>query len=48
MHLLEGFVPPGARLSCRANNQLPLLDFQIDGSMQVALLNDGFRNPDAL
>jgi hypothetical protein len=46
MHLREGFVPPGARFGCRANDQLPLLDFQIDGSVQVALLNDGFRNPD--
>jgi hypothetical protein len=27
---------------------LPLLDFQIDGSMQVTLLDDGFLNPDAL
>jgi hypothetical protein len=48
MHLREGFVPPGARFGCRANHQLPLLDFQIDGSVQVALLNDGFRNLDAL
>jgi hypothetical protein len=46
MHLREGFVPAGARLGGRANDQLPLLDFQIDGSVQVALLNDGFRNPD--
>jgi hypothetical protein len=48
MHLREGFAPAGARFDCRANDQLPLLDFQIDGSVQVALLNHGFRNPDAL
>jgi hypothetical protein len=48
MHLREGFIPTGARFGCRANDQLPLLNFQIDGSVQVALLNDGFRNPDAL
>jgi hypothetical protein len=48
MHLLEGFVPSGAWLGCRANDQLLLVDLQIDSSMQVALLNDGFRNPDPL
>jgi hypothetical protein len=48
MHLLEGFVPASTGSRCRANHQLPLLNFQIDGPMQVALLNDGFGNPDAL
>jgi hypothetical protein len=48
MHLREGFIPSGAGFGCRANDQLALLDFKIDGSMQVALLNDGFRNSDAL
>ncbi|MBH0203606.1 MAG: hypothetical protein HP496_15225 [Nitrospira sp.] len=48
MHLREGFVPAGARFGCRANDQLALLDFKIDSSVQVALLNDGFWNPDAL
>jgi hypothetical protein len=48
MHLCESLVPAGAGFGRRANDQLPLLDLQIDGSVQMALLNDGFRNPDAL
>jgi len=48
MHLCEGVVPPGAWFGSRTNDQLSLLDLQIDSSMQVALLNDRFWNPDAL
>ena len=48
MHLGESFIPAGAGFGCRSNDQLALLDFKIDGSVQVALLNDGFRNSDAL
>jgi hypothetical protein len=48
MQLLEGLAPTDARFSSRSNDQLPLLDFQIDRSMQVTLFNDGFWNPDAL
>jgi hypothetical protein len=46
VHLLKGVIPTGACFGGRANDQLPLLDFQIDRSMQVALFNDGLGNPD--
>jgi hypothetical protein len=46
VHLLECFVPTGSGFGGRSNDQLPLLDFQIDRSMQVALFNDGLWNPD--
>jgi len=46
VHLLKGLIPASPCFRCRANDQLALLDFKIDRSVQVTLLNDGFRNPD--
>ena len=47
MHLLEGLVPAGSCLSSRPNEQLSLLNNEIDRSVQLTLLNDGFRNSDS-
>ncbi len=41
-------MPGGVRLGCRANDQLSLLNVYINVSLQVKLLNHGFRNPDAM
>jgi hypothetical protein len=46
MHLLEGLVPAGPCFGSRPNEQLPLLNDEIDRSVQLTLLNDGFGNPD--
>jgi len=48
MHLLKGLMPTGSGFGCRANNQLSVLNLQIDVSVQMTLLDDRFRNPDAL
>jgi len=46
MHLFKCFAPTSTRFRGRSYDQLPLLDFQIDGTVQVTLLDDGFWNPD--
>jgi hypothetical protein len=48
MHLLEGLVPVGPYFGSRSNEQLSLLNDEIDRSVQLTLLNDGFGNPDPL
>jgi hypothetical protein len=45
VHLLEGLVPPNPCFGSRPNDQLSLLNNEIDCSVQLALLNDGFGNP---
>ena len=48
MHLLECLVPAGPCFGSRPDEQLPLLNNEIDCSVQLTLLNDGFGNPDPL
>jgi hypothetical protein len=48
MHLLEGLVPAGSCFGSRPNEQLSLFNNEIDCSVQLTLLNDGFGNPDPL
>ena len=47
MHLCKRLTPVGSRLRRRPDDQLPLLDLELDGAVQMALLDDGFRKPDA-
>jgi hypothetical protein len=47
MHQCKRLIPICPRLRCRPDDQLPLLDLELDGAMQMALLDDGFRKPDA-
>jgi hypothetical protein len=46
MHLFEGLVPTGPGFGSRPDEQLSLLNNEIDRSVQLTLLNDGFGNPD--
>ena len=48
MHLFEGLVPTGPGFGSRPDEQLSLLNNEIDRSVQLTLLNDGFGNPDPL
>jgi hypothetical protein len=48
MHLFEGQVPAGPGFGSRPDEQLSLLNNEIDLSVQLTLLNDGFGNPDPL
>jgi len=48
MHLFEGLVPTGPGFGSRPNEQLSLLNNEIDRSVQLTLLNDGFGNPNPL
>ncbi len=48
MHLFEGLVPTGSGFGSRPDEQLALLNNEIDLSVQLTLLNDGFGNPDPL
>ena len=48
MHLLKGLVPAGPCFGSRPDEQLPLLNNEIDRTVQLTLLNDGFGNPDPL
>ena len=48
MHLLEGLVPAGRCFGSRPDEQLPLLNNEIDRSVLLTLLKDGFGNPDPL
>ena len=48
MHLFEGLVPTGPGFGSRPDEQLSLLNNEIDRSVQLTLLNDGFGNSDPL
>jgi len=46
MHVFEGLVPARSCFGCRPHDQLSLLHDKVNGSMQLALFNDRFRNSD--
>jgi hypothetical protein len=48
MHLFEGLVPAGPGFGRRPDEQLSLLNNEVNRSVQLTLLNDGFGNPDPL
>jgi hypothetical protein len=48
MHLFEGLVPTGPGFGSRPDEQLSLLNNEVDRSVQLTLLNDGFGNPNTL
>jgi hypothetical protein len=48
MHLFEGLVPTGPGFGSRPDEQLSLLNNEVNRSVQLTLLDDGFGNPDPL
>jgi hypothetical protein len=48
MHLFEGLVPAGPGFGRRPDKQLSLLNNEVNRSVQLTLLDDGFGNPDPL
>ena len=48
MHLFEGLVPTGPGFGRRPDEQLSLLNNEVNRSVQLTLLDDGFGYPDPL